>query len=220
MMKQIFCARKKNIYISHEKILYMALQKLSRRAKWLIIVLAIISVVTIVNAAVFVFYDMSISAYGQVAPIIFELGNNANGADLRGTTISVELDSTQTSATITIHPTWRTNFYKDILRITNQDDSNTYYIKFNVITAFSNSKITAAYLYVRSLDGLTTYATIDLLSTTLQPDSWVPIDSSTTYRVDLEIVYTPGPDDDYSERAPEDFATLQLVYSPQNSENP
>jgi hypothetical protein len=198
----------------------MALEKIRKKAKWLLVVFAIVASISVVNAALFVYYDASITAQGQRPPVVFAPGKNANGADLWGNTIGVTIDSTNTTLTITVHPTYRTHFYRNITLIVNQDTVNSYYLAFNIITPFTNTKITQAKLFIRSLDGSTTYATINLLTTGVQ--GWpITLAGNQKLRIDLFLVITPGASDTFN-NAPftSDSCTLQLVYSPQNAETP
>jgi hypothetical protein len=198
----------------------MALEKIGKKAKWLLVVFAIVASISVVNAALFVYYDASILAYGQMPPVVFAPGKNANGNDLWGTTIGVTIDSTNTTLTITVHPTYQTNFYRNITLIVNQDTANSYYLAFNIITPFTNPKIRQAMLFIRSLDGSTTYATIDLLTTGVQ--GWpITLAGNQKLRIDLLIKILPGAGDTFN-NAPfaSDTCVLQLVYSPQNAETP
>ncbi len=199
----------------------MALQRVSRRAKWLLAILVVATSIAIVNASVFVFYPINVSLQGQAPPIVFSTGKNANQADLWGNTIGVTLDSTNTTLTLTLHPTWRTNLYKNISLIVNLDTTRTYYIKFNVTSPFTNAKITSAILYIKNLAGTTTYGTVNLLTSGLQPNSWISISNNPSkLRLDLIVIYTPANTDTPNSAAPNDSCTIQLVYSPQNAENP
>lgn len=197
----------------------MAIKRLEKKARWILLAFVIAASISVVNAALFVYYDVSITAQGQKPPVVFAPGNNANGKDLWGYPIQVSIDSTNTSLTITVHPTYRTHLYRNITLIVNQDSANAYYLAFNVTTAFTNTKITQAKLFIKTLAG-TPIATIDLKATGVQ--GWyITLPANGKLRIDLFLVITPGPGDDYNNPPfSSDNAELQLIYSPQNAESP
>ncbi|MEM2088717.1 MAG: hypothetical protein QXF52_08655 [Thermoproteota archaeon] len=168
--------------------------------------------VSVVNAAVFVYYPISITAQWGPRPVYFAEGTNAGGTDLgAGNTITVSLSEEDTSASITVHPSRRgTTRYKDVLRIVNSD-TQAYYIGFTVDTAFDDSAISVAQLIVRTTGGALV-GTVDLTST---GTTWVPwtLDASSQLRVDLRFTISSG-------SSGSDSASITLVYSPQNSESP
>lgn len=86
-------------------------------------VLAVL-VTMIALASVFVYYPLTITVQLQAPGVIFETGSNAGKPDIgTGNSITVTLGDNQTSASVTIHPTYQYNYYKDVLRITNNDDN-------------------------------------------------------------------------------------------------
>ena len=197
----------------------MAIKRLEKKARWILLAFVIAASISVVNAALFVYYGVSITAQGQPPPVVFAPGKNANGTDLRGTQILVSFDSTNTSLTITVHPTYRTHLYRNITLIVNQDSANAYYLAFNVTTAFTNTKITQAKLFIKTLAGAP-IATIDLKATGVQ--GWpITLPANGKLRIDLFLVITPGPSDGFNNPPfTSDSATLQLIYSPQNAESP
>jgi len=197
----------------------MAIKRLEKKARWILLAFVIAASISVVNAALFVYYDVKITAQGQKPPVVFAPGSNANGKDLWGYPIQVSIDSTNTSLTITVHPTYRTHLYRNITLIVNQDSANAYYLAFNVTTAFTNTKITVAKLFIKTLAG-TPIATIDLKATGVQ--GWyITLPANGKLRIDLFLVITPGPGDDYNNPPfSSDSAELQLIYSPQNAEQP
>jgi hypothetical protein len=157
----------------------------------LIALLAIATLISIVNASVFVYYPINLTISPQEPPVVFSAGSNANvdGNDLWGETITVYIkdgvDTNEgTSLTIEVHPTLQRNYYYDIAKIKNNDDSNTYYIKFRVTTPITDNGVNEAYLVING-----DYNNkIDLKSSGVQPNDWIELSSSSAFRVDLYIV--------------------------------
>ncbi len=165
-----------------------------------------------VNAAVFVYYPISITAQWGPRPVRFAGGSNAGGTDLgSGNTITVSLSDEDTSASITVNPSRRgTTRYTDILRIVN-DDAQAYYVGFTVETAFDDSAVNVAQLTVCTTGGAP-LGTVDLKTT---GTTWVPwtLSASSQLRVDLRFTISSG-------SSGSDTASITLVYSPQSSESP
>ena len=159
----------------------------------LIALLAIATLISIVNASVFVYYPITLTISPQQPPVIFQKGDNADKPDLWGNTISVIIGDEGTSLSISIHPTLQRNYYYNISMIVNQDSSNAYYIKFRVTSPITDSRVSVAYLVLNN-DG--TQYLIDLKSGNLQPSDWITLSGSEKYRVDLYIElkdYTGSP---------------------------
>jgi len=149
----------------------------------LIALLAIATLISIVNASVFVYYPINLTISPQNPPVEFLEGSNSNGRDLWDKTITVST-SDGTSLTIKVHPTLQRNYYYDIARIINNDDSNTYYIKFRVTTPITDDRVDEAYLIING-----DYNNkIDLESGEVQPSDWITLSNSDEFRVDLYIV--------------------------------
>jgi len=171
----------------------------------------------VVNASVFVYYPITVNLSPVAPPVIFDKGSNTGGDDLGNNKIQVVIqsnDPTNTSATITVHPTYRTTYYKDILRIKNQD-TRAYHIRIYVEDIFNDDKIISAYLIIGSEQ-------IDLKSGGFQPsDSWITISASGQLSVDLKLVIsTSGGSYDSAPSLSDSQATIKLIYSPQNIEPP
>ena len=65
------------------------------------------------TASVFTYYPFKLLVKPVSPPIIFEPGSNANQPDLGSdNNIQVDLGGNNTSVEITIHPTYRTTYYK------------------------------------------------------------------------------------------------------------
>jgi hypothetical protein len=181
----------------------------------ILILLSLTVLLAIVNAAVFVYYTTDLSLSPVAPPIVFSNGKNANAADLLGTTIEVTIGRANTSLTITLHPTYQYNYYKNITIIKNQDTTNAYYVAIRVNTQFSNEKISSATL--RIYDTSSTIATVGLKST--GTTGWLgPLNPNSKWFIDiiLNIDETGGS----PSTAPftSDSASLQLIYSPQSNE--
>lgn len=186
----------------------------SNRTKELLIIAILLALaVSVVNAAVFVYYPIDISAQWSERPLYFSTtGTNAGGSDLgAGNTITVNLGDDYTSASITVHPSRRgTTRYRDIMRIVN-NDTQAYYLGFSVDTNFDDSDVDAAELVLRTTAG-GLIGTVNLKST---GTTWVPwtIGASGQLRVDLVFKIS-------SSGSGSDAASIQLIYSPQSSESP
>jgi len=147
----------------------------------LIALLAIATLISIVNASVFVYYPINLTISPQNPPVVFLTGSNSNKRDLWGETITVSTGD-GTSLTINVHPTLQKNYYYDIARIKNNDDTHTYYIKFRVTNPITDSRVDKAYLIING------DYNIDLKNGEVQPSSWIELSNSDEFRVDLYIV--------------------------------
>jgi hypothetical protein len=173
---------------------------------------------SIVFASVFVYYPASVEVSPRAPPVIFDYGTNSNQRDLNGTIISTTIDATNTSASITLHPTYQRTYYLDVLRIKNQD-SQAYYVRINVISTITGGNLVSAKLYIYSDDGVRV-GEVDLLTTGLQPGDWITLNGNGELRIDFEFQYsTMG---GASDTAPPGSGTinLELVYSTVNTETP
>jgi hypothetical protein len=155
----------------------------------LIALLAIATLISIVNASVFVYYPINLTISPQNPPVVFSTGSNSNERDLWDKTITVDItdgvaDNEGTRLTIEVHPTLQKNYYYDIAKIKNNDDKHTYYIKFRVTSCINDDRVYEAYLIINGdYDNK-----IDLKSGGVQPDNWIELSSSSAFRVDLYIV--------------------------------
>jgi hypothetical protein len=173
---------------------------------------------SIVFASVFVYYPASVQVSPTAPPVIFDYGSNSNQRDLYGRTITTTIDATGTSASITLHPTYQRTYYRDVLRIKNQD-SEAYYVMINVISTITGGNLVSAKLYIYNDDGVRV-GVVDLLTTGLQPDDWITLNGNGELRIDFEFQYaTIG---GTSDTAPPGSGTihLRLVYSTVNTETP
>ena len=101
----------------------------------------------VANAAVFVYYPVSVTMQPTKPDIVLVPGTNANQTDLAGNVISVIIpgflnnaNGNQTTATIVIHPTLQYNYYHDIIRIRNNGNI-TYFVNIYI----NSTNVTAAF---------------------------------------------------------------------------
>ncbi|MEM2471493.1 MAG: hypothetical protein QXI64_00705 [Sulfolobales archaeon] len=175
--------------------------------------------ISIAYANVFVYMPIGVSIQPVSPPVKFDLGSGAGKPDLGpGNTITVNFDASNTSLDITIHPTFRVSYYKNLSIVINTD-TKAYYLYFRVETPASLPAGSVAKLCVypagavRSLSGWpdpdvpSSVTCISLTSTgtssplTLSAGGKVEIDvyvrippaasvpSSTTAQ--LHLIYTP-----------------------------
>lgn len=196
-------------------------KELNRRSLYLMAGIAV--ALALVNAAVFVYFPMNIGLSPQNPPIYFDLGSNAGGSDLWGNTISVSTSQANTILNIQVHPTYQTNYYKNIATIKRQDTTHAYYVLFKVTDAISDTNVTSAYLIITNSTTGEEIARVDLTNTMgVQPSSWISISSSDTLNVSLEITISPSNGVTYntSPHLEDGSATVQLIFSPQGNEMP
>jgi len=179
----------------------------------------------VVNASVFVYYPLNISLTPSKPAVYFVAGNNANGPDIMygaGNTIAVTIDSAGAQASITVHPTYQRTYYKEVLKITNQDNQ-AYYVWLIIddpITITTDGNLTAAKLYVKDASD-TTVKPIDLSQTgSVQIGQ---ISGGATWRIDLEFQITGYGSNGSPDQAPklsDVSASLRLAYTPSNETPP
>jgi hypothetical protein len=188
---------------------------MEKRKKLLTIVLIALAL-AVVNASVFTYYPVSITLAPQKPPLIFESGSNTGKPDLFGQTITASIGDASTSLALTVHPTYQTAYYKDIARIKNQDSSNSYYVAIKVNTPFTGPYEAKLLIY----SGSTNVAIVDLLTT--GTTTWLgPISAGSEWSIDLEItILETGGSSSSAPSISQPTASIQLIYSPQNTETP
>ena len=165
--------------------------------------LAIAAVSSMAFAAAFVYYPLNVALEGQSPPIVFAAGGNAGGGDLWGNTITVSIGANGTSLGLTLHPTYQKTYYKDVALIVNNDNSNSYYVMLRVTTPLSG---------IQAKLILSDGTEIDL--TTTGDYGWITLGAGSSLTVDVEVNIPEGVTlDTYT-------ASLELIYSPQNTETP
>ena len=169
--------------------------------------------VPLAYAGVIVSYPIS-GTVNYVAPtIVFEGGTNANQTGLGGNTISVTIGQNKTSATFSIHITYQTVEYHDILVIRNTDAANAYWVGFSATTNLPAAVYNATLLITD--DTGSKIASYDLL--TGGWSGWLfQLPANTTYHVNLIFKMSEG------QRLPATPAdiSLKLYWSNSNTETP
>jgi hypothetical protein len=177
-----------------------------------LILVAGLMAMVFVAASVFAYYPLNITVSPTTPPVTFATGSNSNQDDLGpGNTITVSLGSNYASASVTVHPTYQTTYYMDVLRITNSD-SKAYNVTIRVVEEISSFSIKLK-IYTRGTSGSRTLiGTVDL---TYTHDENIGILSSVgTWEVDIEVSIPEG-----SPLPSPATAKLQLIYTP-SSETP
>jgi hypothetical protein len=182
-----------------------------------LILVAGLMAMVFVAASVFAYYPLSITVSPVEPPVKFVAGNNSNQTDLGpGNTITVILGSNNASASVIIHPTYQKTYYKDVLNITNVDDSKAYnvYIRVNTtITGLAGSTISLKIYDSGASRPGTPIATVDLTSTgTVSIGS---LSGGGTWEVDVEVYIPEG-----SPLPSAATANLQLIYTPSSEKPP
>ncbi len=162
-----------------------------------------------VSASVFVYFPATLNAAYQAPPVKFELGSNANGQDLGGNSISVTLGANQTSANITLHPTYQKTYYLGVLNITNTD-TNTYYLMLKLSGTSSIGATVVVHVIDSNGDEVAT------VSTSNPTTGWFQIPGGASYRVDVEFQVPEGT----KIVGVTDKFTLDLIISMTNTETP
>ena len=113
---------------------------------------------SVVFAAVFIYYPLGVTIKPVAPPVYFAPGTNANGTDLAGNTINVTLGANYTSAIVELHPTYQFAYYKDVLKVINNDPGNTSYYVYLKVTNANITNIPGADLYIIVSNGTNTAA--------------------------------------------------------------
>jgi len=183
-------------------------------------------------ASVFTYYPVTVSISPVPPPVSFTTGtgSNAGQPDLgAGNTISVSIGASGASADITIHPTFRTTYYKNITMIKNWEPSSggkAYNVYIRVVTQASLPAGSQAVVYIysqgatRSLTGFpnpapasgTYVASVSLLSS--GTTSIGPLNPGSAWEVDV-LVYIPEGTTPSSTTA-----QIQLIYTPSGETPP
>jgi len=166
----------------------------------------------LVNAAVFAYYPVAVTVTG-VQPVVFVAGDNAEEPDLGdGNTIVVTLGANGASASITVHPTYQTTYYKDVLRLQNQDSEKSYHVAIRVNDPADLGGASTATLRIYDSTG-TPVATVDLATT--GTSDWIALLKAGDYlRFDLKFYIEEGTSLPGSKTI-----GFEVIYSPQNVES-
>lgn len=164
-----------------------------------------------IAASVFAYYPLTLTVQPTTPPVVFETGSNANQNDLGpSNTIVVSIGSNSTSATVTIHPTYQRTYYRDVLRIKN-NDAKAYYVWLS-LESVSNSLPPGS--RVSLLVG-SQNITLTSLSTGAKVQVG-PISGSSTLTIDIEVYIPEGS----SISGASATFNLNAIYTPSSSEEP
>ncbi|HLI46080.1 MAG TPA: hypothetical protein VKU94_02695 [Geobacterales bacterium] len=154
------------------------------KKNWLFLFLIVALINSVFNAITPLSY-----AQNKGELVIFHVPSNIVSSDLWGAIVSISIFQ-NTSATITVHPTYGTNYYSDVLLITNLD-AITHYIAFNITDPLAMNVFSSAELYLRNPANGELVAKIDIGSTGFRPSNnianWISLGSNSSLMVDLVI---------------------------------
>ena len=198
-----------------------------KRRNLLSLALALLTAIalSIAFAAVFSYYPVSITISPVSPPVYFEEGENANQDDLgANNTIAVNVGSSSTSVSITIHPTYQVTYYKNVTLIVNSDTSKAYNISLRVATPANLSSGASAVVCVyskgasRRLSGYPTPTPsgyVKNVSLTSTGTTWIGyLSAGSAYEIDIYVYIPEG-----TRRPSSTTAELLLIASP-SSESP
>jgi hypothetical protein len=186
-----------------------------------LILVAGLMAMVFVAASVFAYYPLSITVSPVNPPVKFVAGNNSNQTDLGpGNTIAVILGSNSASASVTIHPTYQTTYYKDVLKINHTDvDSKEYNVTIRV-NSYTSDLPPGSYILLKIFDEQSGHLIKEVNLTSLSSsisnmDKIGDLDDGETWRVDI-VVYIPEGSPISTTSATVD---MELIYTP-SSETP
>ncbi|MEM1678433.1 MAG: hypothetical protein QXU96_08755 [Ignisphaera sp.] len=181
--------------------------------KQIVVPIAVLLVTSIAFASVFAYYPLTITVSPQEPGVRFGAGSNAGQPDIgTGNTISTTIGQSGTSVSITIHPTYQENYYKNVTVITNSDDNamNVYLI-FDSVS--SNLPTVKLFVY----EGTTKVTVLDIASQSIgTPIRVGQIASGKTWQIDLYVKIPEGT----SITGAQYQVTARLVYTPSSEETP
>ncbi|MEM2592949.1 MAG: hypothetical protein QXI60_10210 [Thermofilaceae archaeon] len=163
---------------------------MNKRAVLLPTLVLIVSAVAL--AAVFAYYPLTITVLPIEPGVVFVAGSNAGQPDI-GTEnqIQVFIGDNKTSASVTIHPTYQENYYKDVLRIVNNDDNamNVYIMLTSASPNLPADSIVKLFFY----QGNTKVKELDITTLTVnQPYSVGQIPVGGTWQIDFYVFIPEG----------------------------
>ena len=186
-----------------------------------LILVAGLMAMVFVAASVFAYYPLSITVSLIEPPVKFITGSNSNQDDLgsdnfgQSYTITVNLGSNNTSASVTIHPTYQKTYYKDVLRI-NNSDSKAYNVSIRVESM--KGFPAGSYIKLKIYNSGASRAVEPIKTVSLTPTDTVNIgmlNRESTWEVDIEVYIPEGTTLPLSATA-----SLQLIYTPSNEKPP
>ncbi|MEM4425646.1 MAG: hypothetical protein QW335_06675 [Candidatus Nezhaarchaeales archaeon] len=171
---------------------------------------------TVALASVFVYYPLTITITPTAPGVKFQGGSNAGEADIGTNNIIVNIGPNSTSASVTIHPTYQRNYYKDVLRIYNGDDDamNVHIIFDSLSNSLPKGSIVKMFFYEE--DG-TRVKELDITGPTLNyPIQIGQIGSGATWQIDFYVYIPEGTSIDGASYS----ASARLVYTPSTETPP
>lgn len=180
----------------------------------LVPVLALLAA-TLALASVFTYYPLTMRALPVAPGVVFEQGSNAGQPDIGNNFIEVEIGSNATTASLTIHPTYQENYYKDVLRIRNGDD-NAMRI-FLVFVSLNNQLPTGSIIKIFFYEGATKIKELDITNPVLNnPISIGTLSSGGAWQIDIYVYIPEG----YSITNAQYLAQARLVSTPSGETPP
>lgn len=173
-------------------------------------------ITSIALASAFAYYPLTITATPQAPRVVFQTGSNANQPDLGGKTIAVSIGANGTSASVTINPTYRETYYRNVLKLYNGDSRDMSV--WIVFTYLSNTLPQGSIVRLFFYDVATNMKVkeLDITSPTLNsPISIGSIAAGKTWQIDIYVNITEG----ISIVGASYSANAKLVYTP-SSETP
>jgi len=183
------------------------MNRIRNHSKELIVLTILLAVaVSVVNASVFVYYPIDITANWVQPKVYFAEGSNAGGDDLRGQKITVNLGDDGASVSITVHPCRRqTTYYENVTIIVN-DDTQAYNVWIRVKTPFGNNVTSAQLIIEETNQALDLKGNNEIGPITLNKDKLLSLS------LKFEI--------SRSDEASAGTAVLDLIYSPTSKTPP
>ena len=177
-------------------------------------IVLVVLVGVLAYAGVLVRYPMTGKAVWVKPDIVFQAGSNANQTGLYGVTLDTYITDNSTNVTFTLTLTYQHVEVRDLFRISNVNNTVTYYIGFYYDPTANPlpSSVTTAQLVLVDANG-NPVVVYDLL--TGGWSGWIQLPASTTYEVWF-IFETQG-----DTKLPTQVTIpIQLWWSPSNTETP
>ena len=172
------------------------------------LILGIIVAAGIAYAGIVVIYPITGSVSEENPPVVFEEGSNSGSPGLNGGTVEVSIGDNGASAVLSLQATYQTTYVVNILKIANNDASNTYYVKVAVVSPIAADEVSEAKMLI-DIDGDGTVDTsLDLTSTVSPVTFTLPAGSTATVSFKFVIA------EDQSFTGTLNFE-LSLYYSPE-----
>lgn len=171
----------------------------------------VLTLIAVGVASVFVYHPVSLELKPQSPGVVFEAGSNAGQPDIGpGNVITVNLGPSKTSATIILHPTYRINYYRDVVRILNNDDEamNVHLIFRSLANTLPSGSVVKIFVYqqstlVKELDVTNPPLNQPIIVGSIPAEGewqldfyiWIPEGTNITgasYELTADLVYTPS----------------------------